>query len=287
MKILKRIEKFLLSLLILVIIIAPTSVKANYNVAIGNSFTFDVEKSNWDFTYGTDSSTGTGFEFEGSNHPEGTQFSVLITDASTIYVDWNMTIGLETDTGTNSGMDGLFVLFLLFYPLLISDFTPWNQAELDLGPNIAPLFFIDSPMFSNFFYQFSNTTYVSDTFTDDDFVYSQIGGSFDNTTTIAVFEWHMDMTLTNAASGHNFIGTYTWIYAFDKTTGAMKGYLFDIKYSGQLDFTVINVEMYQRVEQVGYNLPGAGGFIPGFEWFIAIPVLTLLGGITIIIKKRK
>ena len=274
--------------LLAIIMITPTMTKSVYNVAIGNSFTFDVVKSSWDLSYSTDSSTGKGFQFEEVKYAEKTQFTVLVTDASTSVVHWNMSISSVTLEGSNDGCD-MMIAFgdYLFYPLLLGDFSSgWNQTKVDLGPLLFPVFFVDVSSFSGFFYRMSNDTYVSTTFSTDVWVVTDVSGSFDNTSAIAVFEWHFDMTFTHVASGHNYGGTYTFIYAFDKTTGALKGYYMNINFSGQMDFTAVTAKLEQRVEQVGYNLPGVG-FIPGFEWFMVIPAFALLVGLPIIIKRRK
>jgi len=284
---LKKIIKIGLPLLIVIIMLAPTMTKADYNVAVGNSFTYDVVKSSWDYTYGTDSSAGKGFQFEDVKYAEKTQFTVLVTAASASSVGWNMTVGGVTDTGINGGGDLFGVALLMFYPLLLGDIpSSWDQAEADLGPHIFPLSFVDAQEFSEFFYEMSNDTYISTAMSDPEWVVTNMGGSFDNTSAIAVFEWHFDSTWTDTVSGHNYGGTYTFIFAFDKTTGVLKGYYMNIDYSGQMEFTAVTIKHEQRVEQVGYNLPGVG-FIPGFEWFMVIPAFALLIGIPIIIKRRK
>jgi len=276
-----------LPILLFIIMLAPTMAKADYNVAIGNSFTFDVVKSNWDFKYGAEASAGSGFSFEEVKYPEKTQFTVEVTAAGTTSVDWDMTVGSVTDSGSNGGFDLLGMLFLMFYPFLLGEIpSSWNQTAADLGPYIFPLFFVDAPMFSDFFFDMSNDTYMSTGFSDPEWVITNMDGNFDNASAVAVFDWHFDMTWTDAVSGHNYGGTYTFIFAFDKTTGAMKGYYMDIDYSGQMDFTAVTVKLEQRVELVGYNLPGVG-FIPGFEWFMVIPAFALIIGLPIILKRRK
>jgi len=266
--------------------LAPTMARADYNVAVGNSFTYEVVKSNWDITYGADSSTGKGFNYDEIKYTEKTQLTVEVTAASASSVSWDMDIGTDTYSGTNIALDGLFFLFVLFYPLLYSSMGTWNQTYMDLGPELIPIFFVDPQLMSDFFFELSNETYISTAFSTTDWIISNIGGSFDNTSTVAVFEWHFDTTLTNGPSGHNYGGTFTFIYAFSKTTGQMKGIYMDMDYSGQVDFTVTNIKMTHRVEEVGYNLPGVGLF-PGFEWFMVIPAFAFLVGLPIIIKKRK
>ena len=200
----KKITKIGLPILLFIIMLAPTMAKADYNVAVGNSFTFDVVKSNWDFKYGTDASAGTGFSFEEVKYAEKTQFTVLVTAAGTTSVDWDMTVGSVTDSGSNGGFDILGMIFLMFYPFLLGEIpSSWNQTEADLGPFIFTMFFIDAPAFSDFFFEMSNDTYISSGFSDTDWVITNMDGNFDNTSAIAVFDWHFDMTLTDTVSGHN------------------------------------------------------------------------------------
>ncbi|MCK5184442.1 MAG: hypothetical protein KAQ95_09060 [Candidatus Heimdallarchaeota archaeon] len=283
----KKLMKIGLPFLLVIVMLAPTMAKADYNVAVGNSFTYDVVKASWDLSYATDASAGTGFQFEEANYPVNTQFTVAVTAASASAVSWDMTVGSATDSGSNGGLDLLGMLLYMFYPLLLGEIpSVWNQTAADLGPSIFPLFFIDAPAFSEFFYQMSNGSYVSTALSDPEWSITNMGGTFDNATAIAVFEWHLDLTFTDAVSGHNYGGTYSLIFAFDKTTGVMKGYSMNINYSGQMDFTAVSIKYEQRVEQVGYNLPGVG-FIPGFEWFLVIPAFAVLIGLPIIAKRRK
>jgi hypothetical protein len=278
--------KISITILLVLVILAPTMTRGAYNVAVGNTFSYEAVKINWDIQLGTDSSSGTGFSIDETHYTDKSQFTVEVTAADSVHVDWDLVIGTDTIAGTNFALDGLYFVFALFMPLFYSLPSTWNQTAMDLGPELVPIFFVDISGMSDFFYELSNDTYVSTAFSDPEWLITNIGGTFDNSTNIAVFEWHFDMTWTDAVSGHNYGGTFTFIFAFDKTTGQMKGFYQDLNYSGQVDFTVQNVKFTQRFEEVGYNLPGVG-FIPGFEWFIVIPALALLAGIPIIIKRRK
>ncbi len=286
MKDLKKVMKIGIPILLVFVMLAPTMTKAAYNVAVGNTFTYEAVKTDWDITLGTDSSTGTGFSIDETHYADKTQFTVEVTAADSTSVDWDLVIGTDTIAGFNFGLDGLYFAFVLFLPLFYSLSSTWNQTAMDLGPELVPIFFVDAPVMSDFFYGMTNVTYVSSVFSDPEWVIADVGGTFDNSSAIAVFEWHFDMTWTDAVSGHNYGGTFTYIYAFDKTTGQMKGYFIDLNYTGQVDFTVQNIKYSQRIEEVGYNLPGVG-FIPGFEWFMVIPAFALIIGLPIILKRRK
>ncbi|MHA1121736.1 MAG: choice-of-anchor S family protein [Candidatus Heimdallarchaeota archaeon] len=283
----KKIIKIGLPFLLVIVMLAPTMTKSAYNVAVGNSFTFDVVKSSWGITQGTNSSTGKGFEFEDVKYPEKTQFTIEVTAASASQVDWDWTVGTEVVAGHNDASDMFGLALFLFYPLFSTSSGTWNQTEADMGlPVLLPVFFVDPVALSDLYLEMSNDTYISTAFTDSEFIITNIGGTFDNTSTIAVFEWHLDMTLTVATDNINYGGTFTYIFAFDKTTGAVQGYYLSMDYSGTIDSIAVSNKFEQRVEQVGYNLPGVG-FIPGFEWFLVIPAFALLVGLPIIIKRRK
>lgn len=286
MKDLKKIVKIGIPILLVFVILAPTMTKAAYNVAVGNIFTYEGVKNNWDITVGTDTSSGTGFSIDETHYAEKTQFTVEVTAADSTSVNWDLVIGTDTISGFNFGLDGLYFVFVMFMPLFYSLPSTWNQTYMDLGPELVPIFFIDPQIMSEFFFEMTNVTYISSVFSDPDWVIASIGGTFDNSSAIAVFDWHFDMTWTDAVSGHNYGGTFSYIYAFDKITGQMKGNYMNLDYTGQVDFTVQNVQLTQRFEEVGYNLPGVG-FIPGFEWFMVIPAFALLAGLPIIIKRRK
>lgn len=283
----KKILKAIIPTIFIAVLLSSTLVRADYSVVVGNTFDYDVGASNWDVTLGTDTSTGTGFQFLGVNKPVGTTFDVEVTAVDALLgVDWDMTVGTDVDPGSNSPFDALGVLFMLILPVFFAEAIvgSWDQAEMDLGPELMTFFFVDPVAWSDFFYEISQEAFIS-SITDQDYEFVNVGGTFDNSTSVAVFTWHFDMTYTSI--GYDYSGTFVWMYAFDKNNGHMKGTYMDMDYTGTVASEALTYKLEQRVEEVGYNLPAVGGFIPGFEWFIAIPALVLLGGIAIIIRKRK
>jgi len=285
---LKNILKIVLPLVVVSVLLGATMAQADYGVTVGETFTYDVEAASWDVAIDTSSSSGTGFNFLDVNRAVGTQFDVDVTAASASSVSWDMTIGADTDSGTSSPFDVLGVILLSFFPLLMTDagIMSWNQTEMDLGLEIMSIFFAEPVTFSDIFYQMTQDDFVTSVVTDTDYSFDNVGGTFDNDTSIAIFEWHCDLTFTNASD--NFSGDFVWQYAYDQTDGHMKGNYMNMDYSGTIDGTDITYKLEQRVEETGYNLPAvASGLLPGFEWFMAIPIIALLGGITIINRKRK
>jgi len=284
---LKKELKIILPILIIGVLLGTSTVRGTYNVSVGNIFTYDVVKSNWDITFGTNSSSGSGFEFNDVKFPVGTQFTVEVTSVTPASgVSWDMTVGTETDSGSNSPLDILGIAFSLFLPLIFAGSISgtWNQTEVDLGPSILTIFFVEPDTFSDFFYQLANETFVTESLSDTDYQFNNVYGAFDNSSTIAIFEWHFDITFTDTDA--NFGGTYTYKFAFDKNTGQVKGQYYNFNYAGTIEGNNFVYKYTQLVEDENYNMPGVG-FIPGFEWFIALPVLAILGSIAVIVRKRK
>jgi hypothetical protein len=279
-------------LLVVAILLSTTLVRADYNVTVGATYTYDTIASQWDLKIGANSGQGTGFSEDGKAYTVGTQILVEVTSESASSVGYDYTIGSDTYAGSASPLDMLGFVFLMFYPLLFAGGTfTWNQTLIEMGPGLMLWAFVEPESAGEFFYELSNETFVTSAFTDTEWTFSQIGGNFDNATAIAVFDWVLNAQYVVTADNTDFGGNFRVKIAYDKTTSVVKGFKLDMDYSGTVLGSVTDISMLIHYEQVGYDLGafffGAGGFIPGFEWFIAIPALALLGGIAIIIRKRK
>ena len=266
--------------------------KADYNVTAGTTYTFDVVSSEWTIKDGSNSGTGTGFNFENTSYPAGTQFDLNVTAATTSSVSWNMTIGSESDVGTNSGFDILGFILLLFYPIILSGgFGAWDQDAIEKGPTLFTLFFVDPVGYSNMLTELSNDTFVESIFTEPEWTFSQIQGKFVNSSSTAEFDWYLSGQYYSSADNTDFEGVYNMKFAFDKTTGAVKGFRMYMNYDGTVAGSIMEITMVQHWEVEGYNLPAfllfPSGFISGFEWLIAIPTLAVIGTIAYIVRKRK
>ncbi len=283
----KKELKILLPLVMVAFLFGSTMTQAAYGVSVGNTFTYDVEAASWDVTIDTNTSSGTGFNFLDVNRAVGTQFEVEVTAAAVDSVDWDMTIGTDTDSGTSTPFDALGIILLTFFPMLLinAGMVSWNQTEMDLGLEVMGLFFAEPETFGEIFYEMTQNDIVTYYYSDPAYDFENVGGTFENTTNIAVFEWHFDLTYVDGSD--NLSGDFVWQYSYDQTDGHMKGIYMDMDYSGTIGGITIIYKLEQRVEEAGYNLPNANGILPGFEWFLVVPVVAILGGITIIKKKRR
>jgi len=169
----------------------------------------------------------------------------------------------------------------------------WNQTEVEMGPPLWGEFFLD-PIFTEVCYEFANNqTALDEIIADEDYsdmTFNKIEGTFVNDTAIAVFDWALDFQWVNGTLNTDYGGTFRWKIAFDQTTGWMKGWRLAMDYGGTVDGTLFNIVWDQLVQQSGYTLGAFAigtGLFPGFEWFIALPALTILGAIAVIVRKRK
>jgi hypothetical protein len=112
--------KISITILLVLVILAPTMTRGAYNVAVGNTFSYEAVKINWDIQLGTDSSSGTGFSIDETHYTDKSQFTVEVTAADSVHVDWDLVIGTDTIAGTNFALDGLYFVFALFMPLFYS-----------------------------------------------------------------------------------------------------------------------------------------------------------------------
>ncbi|MHA1220977.1 MAG: choice-of-anchor S family protein [Candidatus Heimdallarchaeota archaeon] len=289
----KKLLKFSIPILAIAMLFSTTLVHADYAVTVGATFTYDVVESSQTIKSGSDVGGGDGFLFEDHAFAVGQQVVVEVTAETSTSVDYDATVGSVTDSSSSTGFgDALGVAFTLILPLLLPlMFAGWNQTAVDSGPGLFGIFFMDTAM-CEFFEDLTNETALNEDFTDSgELDFKQVAANFDNSTTIAIFDWAFDLQITNASTNTDFGGTYRWKLAFDKNTGVVKGTKYSVDYTGTVDGTLLNVVMDQTMEQVGYDMGayffGAGGFIPGFGWFIVIPALSLVAGIAVIIRKRK
>ena len=290
-----KITKIILPVFIISLFVGMTFAQADYNVTVGTVLTFDVVESNWDISIGPNNAEASGWSFEGESFNTTDQFTVNVTSADALGVDWNMSAGDKFDLGSNSGWDALGLLFVLVYPLLFTmGVGTWDQATMDLGPEVMTLFFLEPYAFSEFFYNISQEDLINETITDSAWTFDQAAGNFVNSSSVAVFDWVLNGQYVNASTNTDYSGNYRYKIAFDKTTGALKGYKMAIDYSGTVQGSIVDIVINQHVEQVGYDLGDffftAGGFtfpFPGFGWIGAALAISSLFVLAVVIRKRK
>lgn len=299
----KKLTTILVPLAIIALMFSAQFSFATYGVNVGDTFTYDVIKSEIDVTVGTDSAHAEGYSIDGHHFAQGTSVNLEVTAVSSS-VEYEVSSGSYMEPDDCSTFGFLFgAIFMIVYPMLITvafaDFDNWNQTAAEEDPGILMSPFVDNdtstwqgfkdladdvqtgtPLstegIGDFYF---NATYVDDV---NNFLFeSYMGGTFDMNNTVVT-----DTYFINAEIEHHFQ------FAFQKATGVMLGMRMEGSVVGTTNGTAIDVQYSQHTEKAGYNLPGytfGGGFvfIPGFEWFVGITAIASLCVLPILIRRKK
>ncbi|NHJ83933.1 MAG: hypothetical protein FK734_00640 [Asgard group archaeon] len=231
-------------------------IQADYNTIVGTTNTYEVNISFWDLQKGSQTSIGTGINFEDIHFPEGTTFTIEVTDTSSTEVDWNMTVGTSTDLGSSSGFDLIGIAIMMVYPAFTITMYTWNQTELDLGLGIIRLFFVDVEQVNEFFIELTDPGYIEEEFDDNLlWTYDKIAAHLNQSTGITEFDWVMNGRYYNATENSDYSGEHYYKLAYDSTTGEVMGYHWAMNYTGTVIGEYQKFCMEQEIEMVGYDLP--------------------------------
>jgi len=271
-------------------------VAGNYQVTIGETFTYTVNNSYWNIKYGAVGSTVSKCRIFLDSVPVGTSFGVEVTDVITFEeVSWNLTLGTNIYSWRNNPSDlGDFnVLLFNVRSQAFNIATFWSQENSDMGPTAQFLFFIDTadlPMF-DFFRSLVDPSGVTD-FTNTNNSFTQIEGHFDESGSVAVFDWVTEGSCDYTTPFDVHIeGSERFKVAYDKTTGVLQGYRIELNSLGTVEGQDFEMQMNQEITLDGYTLPAFyfddPDVLPGFDWFISILAISTLIFTSVIIRKRK
>ena len=296
---LKTTKKAILFTTIIIIctLLSMPLVNGDYQVSIGETFTYTVNNSYWNMQLGSNSCTVSSCQLFSESVSVGTSFDVEVTNVSqSIEVCWNLTLGTNIYSSHNSFGDLGHILGMLFYTrsFAFSFASGWIQELVDSGPQAHLLFFFNTAdtVIFDFFRDLADPLEVTDFINPND-DYKQIEGHFDESGSVAVFDWvtkgsHDYTTPSNI----QVEGSERFKIAFDKTTGVMQGYRLEFTSEGTVEGQDFEMQMNQELTLEGYTLPAfyfdaPNGLLPGFTWFISTLAISTLIFTSVIIRKRR
>jgi len=298
--------KIALPLLVVGLYLSATFANANYGVNIGDTFTYDVIANKRTITLGTNTATADGYEIDGHAFAAGTSVEIEVLEFDDSFINttiYEIRSGsyFENDSSSTFGFQ-LGGLFTIIFPLIISygylDESQWNQTEAEelAGLGISPFVEPETATW-DLFKEFAAEVQTGTSLVSDPAMQNlTLQAEYTDSVTEFLFEAFMGGHFTDTYSNgtHIFEQDYTidhhYQFAYNKANGVLKGHRLVGTLSGTTNGTVLEMEYDNHVELLGYNLPKlqfGGGFIPGFEWFIALPAIAFLGLIAVIIRKRK
>jgi hypothetical protein len=299
---LKKALKFIIPFAIMGLLLSTQFANGTFGVTVGQIFTYDVIKNNFSVTIGANSGTSTGYEIDGQEFPEGTQVDVEVTAVNPLDVEYELQSGsyYETDYSGSIGLGLTVVLSILvpFIALTAIDQT-WNQTAVEevSSPLLIP--FVENETSTwDAYIDMATDLQTAPPISTDTLGTIGINATYSDTVSTFVFELYVGGTLnfneTLVSNYYETLGTveHHFQFAYDKLTGVMLGIRMEGTVDGTSNGTDVSWSYYQHTEKVGYNLPGyefggGGGFLPGFEWFIAIPAIAFIGAIAVIVRRRK
>ncbi len=288
--------KLLIPIFILFLILNTAFVQSDYQVTIGETFTYKVNTSNWSIKLGGNSSSVSKYRIVLDSYDEGTSFTVEVTDViPDSSVSWNLTAGSTLLPYYNDDSDlfqlGGLLLHIVEHALVYA--STWSQEAADLGPTVHFYFFWStSHAFWDIFRFYANSSYWSPIAADPRHTFTQIDGNFDESGAAMIFDWIVDGTL-NYTTPYSFLleGYERFKIAFDKTTGVMQGYRLELDYDGVIEGQNFEMKLNQEVTINGYTLPAfyydkpAG--LPGFQWYLPFAAFGSIIVISIIVRRRR
>jgi len=282
-----------------VLILSTTFVQGDYYVTVGQTFTYNVNTSNWSIKLGSNSGSASKCRIFMDSYDEGTSFTVSVTDVVPAdSVSWNLTVGSTNYEWHNDVSDLLQLKLLLFeiLPFAVSFANTWAQEAVDLGPTVQFFFFFDiadDVIFDQFRFLANSTLWSSLAADDTRLSFTQVAGNFDESGVVAIFDWIVDGTITYTTP-YNFEleGIERFKIAFDISTGVMQGYRLELDYKGVIEGQNFEMKLNQEVTINGYTLPTFYYVKPtglfGFEWYLSIAAFSAIIIVSaIIIKKKK
>ncbi|NHJ39945.1 MAG: hypothetical protein FK731_07925 [Asgard group archaeon] len=289
----KKYLKIILPFLAILLVLNGLQAKGDFNLTIGATFDYDVIESYWDITQETYSGSGNGFVFRDTSYPISTPISIEVITPSNTSVYYTITVSDKTDEAYDYSSDIIAWVFVMMFPNLRAQLTPlpWNQTEIEMGPNLFELFFVDPVSFGDVFVQFTNVTYISSIFDDPRITVSQVEAHFDNSSTIAIFDWVNNIRYYNETLGTNFQGEFYLKLAYNQNQGNLMGFKVDMNYSGNILGLSYSINWRQHIEAAGYNLPTLyfksepPGFI-SIGWAYIFPPLIVISMVYKFYKKK-
>ena len=156
------------------------------------------------------------------------------------------------------------------------------------------LFFLDiaEATYDHFRLLANSTFWASLAAVDSRLSFTQVDGNFDESGIIAVFDWIVEGTITYTTP-YNFEleGFERFKFAFDTSTGVMKGYRLELDYKGVIEGEKFEMKLNQEVTINGYTLPAfyfdkpVG--LPGFECYLSFAAFSAIIIVSVIIRRRR
>jgi len=286
--------------LVLTFIICSSSFAAKTQAAWGSisgtSTEYLLESSVWIVKISNLEASGDGTFFNEINIDMNTRYDVDVLDVDNVWgVDFKVTNYTSTNSNGLITTDMFFSQFskFLYYPVgecnrLVN--SGFNKDEINRGPPLIQWFFVE-PEQNVWDFLDNLTTIEYHNALPNSLLYdATLEAELEFVDNQAIFDMYMRGTYENESSNTSIQFDHMIKFVWDKITGILLGYRIATYMYGQFQGYSITEDLQIINRQSGFELPRfkfVSGFIPGFEFLIAIVGIGTIFISTIIYSKRK
>ncbi|MBK5115172.1 MAG: hypothetical protein KGD59_07220 [Candidatus Heimdallarchaeota archaeon] len=291
---------FALIPLILIFIICSSSFAARTQAAwgsiSGSSTEYLLENSVWIVNINDLEASGDGAAFNEINIDMNTRYDVDVLDVDNIWgVDFKVTNYTEANSNGFITTDMFFYQFskFLYYPVeecnrLVN--SGFNDEEIDRGPPLIQWFFVEPEQdVWDFLDNLTNIDYHN-SLPDSLLFDATLQAELEIVDNLVIFDMYMRGTYLNETANTSVQFNHMIKFVWSEDSGILQGYRVDTSINGQYQGYSIIEELLIINRKSGFDLPKfkfVSGFIPGFEFLIAIIGLGAILVTTIIYRQKR
>jgi len=137
--------KILIPITVIVLILSTTVVQGDYQVTVGQTFTYNVNRSYWRVKVGSDFASAAKYNIGLTSSDEGTSIEINVTDVvPTTSVDYNIEVGSDTYPSSSDSFSFAYMGTDLFFINIIGMYFsgPWSEGSVSIGPSLHGEFFL-------------------------------------------------------------------------------------------------------------------------------------------------
>ena len=295
----KKLSFVLIPLFLVLIISSPSFViktRATWGDISGETPEYLLESSVWIVKINNLEASGEGAPFNAINIDMNTRYEVDVLDVDNV---WGVDFKVINYTNANSNglitTDMFFSQFskFLYYPVeecnrLVN--SGFNKDEINRGPPLIQWFFVEPEQDVWDFLDNLTTLEYHNALPNSLLYDATLQAELEIVDNQVIFDMYMRGTYENESSNTSIQFDHMIKFVWDKISGILLGYRIATYMYGQYQSYTITEDLQIINRQSGFELPRfkfVSGFIPGFEFLIAIIGLGTIFISGIISSRRK
>jgi hypothetical protein len=255
-----------------------------------------LENSAWIIRVNDLEAGGDGASFNGINIDMNTRYDVDVLDVDDVWgVDFKVT------NNTNANSNGLITTDMFYYQFSKFLYHPieecdrlvnsgFNEEEIERGPPLIQWFFVEPEQDLWDFLDNLTTLDYHNSLPNSQLFEATLQADMEIVEGLVNFDMYMRGTYLNETEDSSVQFDHMIKFVWSEISGILHGYRVATSINGEYQGYTIRMELQMINRKSGYDLPKfkfLSGFIPGFEFLIAIIGIGSVLVLTIIYGKKK